>query len=232
MINLGFGATLALIAGIFAMFAILYVALQRNQRRNAADAADLRTWATDHSLGYADRDDRTWTGRWHFAPFGIGYRQHASQVVSGTWSGWTVAAFDYTYVLHGAPAQGTVSPTTDTMHFAVVVVALPTQLPWFDARRRTFHVLPHRDADAFPVGDEDFDRSYVVHAHDRSYALSAITPAVRSIIVDQGLTGIHVVDGRLFAWEGETHNKASVLPARLAALVACAAALPAAPVAG
>lgn len=232
VVTMTFGVVGGLVAigVVVLLLVVLYVVLQGNQRRHAADASAVDSWATSNGLTYVVRDDQTWTNRWHFAPFGIGDHQHADHVVTGTYQGREVAAFDYSYEVHGAAAQGTVTPTTDRYHFAVVVVRLAQPVPWFDARKRRHHLLPEHGGTELTVGDKAFDDSYIAHSDDRSYALSALAPPVRSMLVEQGLQGIHVVDGRLFAWQDQTHNKAAVLPGRLSAVVATAAGLPAAPV--
>lgn len=225
VVTFGTVGGLLLVAVAVLFLVVLYFVLQRNQGRHAADAAALGSWATDHGYTYAERDDQTWTNRWHFAPFGLGTTQHAEHVVSGSYGEQAFAAFDYRYEAEGGvSAAGTRSNMV--FHFAVIVVTLPQELPWFDARKRHAHLVPHHDGTEVTVGDKAFDGSFIVHADNQSYALSALAAPLRSMMTDQHLDGIHVVDGRLFAWQGQTHHKVATLPGRLAALTASAAGLP------
>jgi len=225
MITLGATGGIAVVLVVVLLFGVLIFFLRRNQASHAADAAALNAWATDHGYAYAERDDQTWTGRWRFLPFGTGDTQHADHVVTGRFGELDFGAFDYNFTNYGATAS-----SSATFHYAMIVVVLPTALPWFGARKRQFHALPHSpDDNEFPVGDQAFDDHYIVHADDRSYALTALTPALRALIVEQKLQGLRVVDGRLFAWVDQTHNKVATLPGRLAAVTEAATALPAAP---
>lgn len=224
--TLGLWGGILVILVVAALFGVLYYFLKRNLRNHEADAVALSAWATDHGYTYVERDDQTWTKRWHFFPFGTGDPQHADHVVSGKYGDLEFAAFDYNFTNYGATGSGSSSAT---LHFAMVVVKLAQSVPYFDARKRQHHLLPPHEANEFALGDKAFDDKYIVHADDQTYATSALVPSLLAMIVSQKLQGIHVVDGRLFAWVDQTHNKVATLPGRLAAIVEGAAALPSAP---
>lgn len=229
--TIGTAGGLIIFAVIIVFFVVLYFGLRRMQAGHAADAGAINTWATEHGYAYVERDDQTWTNGRHFPPFGMGTMQHAEHVVSGSYGKLPFAAFDYRYDTQGG-VTGAGTPSHATFHFAVIVVTLPQPVPWFDARKRHAHLLPHHDGNEVTVGDKAFDDHFIVHADDQGYALSALTQPLRSMLIDQHLDGIRVTaDGQLFGWQSQTHHTVATLPPRLAALAASAAGLPLEPVA-
>jgi hypothetical protein len=189
------------------------------ERRLKTDNAGMHAWSNDHGYAFADVDD-SWTGRWRFAPFGIGKFQHAKNVVSGDYRGLGFAAFDYSF-------DESASAQSHVWHYAIVVFQLPDDRPWLDVRDRKVH-LKGPDANEFTIGDKAFDDEWRIHSDNEAYTRSVLTESTRASLGTLKPSGIHLVDGRLFVWWMNSHNDAAVLPGRVEGVSQIAAALPAA----
>ena len=216
------------IVAIAAIFGAAYVVRVRYQRRVAAGDDEMHSWASTQGYDFAAADDSR-IGPWSFRPFDIGTHRHAKRVVSGTFSGRTFVAFDYTYETSGGPGPGTVATNNNMVwHFAVCIVQLPASLPDIAVDAKGVRDKVHLGSDSgIDLGDPEFGRHYRVRCNDPQMPAAVLPAATRSRLVSSRLTGVHITGDQLIAWQSQTHNKTEVLPERLTVLTDLVAAIPA-----
>lgn len=203
--------------GLFALVILAVIAFaiwsyKRNQKRVGA----LQQYALANGWAYVARDDRQWT-RWQQAPFNDGFDRRATNVLTGHHRGHDMVAFDYTYKTRTTDSQG--NSSTQTHHYRVCALALPTWLPTLEvgpenALTRLGNVMGMHDIE---LESEDFNRRFRVHAGDRKFAYDVLSP--RTIEKLMAMPAIHWrIDGQtIVSWDVGTLQVPDLLP-RLATL--------------
>jgi hypothetical protein len=215
------------VLGIALLVVVVIAAIplvRRQRRRFAAHNDEMQSWAASHGCNYAFEDDSQYAGH-SFYPFGQSDQQHAHRVITGKYAERTIAVYDFYFSTSGGgpgPAGGGVSDT----YFAMLVMDLPTTVPWLHVTERS-NLRRHADGDAVSTGDEAFDSVYVVFAADQEYAKSAVSATVRSGLPAQALSGMHIVNGRLFLWQTRHKHDVARIEDRLRFAATVAAELPA-----
>jgi hypothetical protein len=201
---------------VLVVLVIAAIPLYRRNKRVAKHHTDeMQSWAESHGCNYALEDDSQYDGH-TFYPFDPSEHQWAHRVITGTYAGRTIAAYD----LNIAQAS------TASIYFAMVVMQLPTTVPWLHVTERKN--LHHRDVkDAISTGDEAFDGVYAVFGDDQEFAKSAMSPTVRAGLPAQALSGMHIVNGRLFLWHTRRQHEVALLDDRLRFAATIVAELPA-----
>jgi hypothetical protein len=195
---------------------------RRNKRVFNAHNDEMQSWAVSHGCTYVFEDNSQYDG-YTFYPFGQSDRKYAHRVITGKYAERGIAVYDFYFATGtgGGPVGGGASD----VYFAMLVMELPTTVPWLHITERK-NLRHHADEDAISTGDEAFDSTYVLFATDKEYAKSAVSPTVRSGLPAQGLTGLHIVDGRLFLWQGHHKHDVALIEDRLRFAATVAAELP------
>jgi hypothetical protein len=193
---------------------------RRNKRVFNAHNDEMQSWAVSHGCSYVFEDNSQYDG-YSFYPFGQSDRQYAHRVVTGSYDERTIALYDFYFATGGGIGGG-----PNDVYFAMVVMTLPTAVPWLHVTERK-NLHHHADEDAVSTGDEAFDSVYAVFAKDQAYAKSAVSATVRSGLPAQSLSGMHIVDGRLFLWQTRHKHDVALIDDRLRFAATVAAELPA-----
>ena len=185
---------------------------RRNKRVFNAHNDEMESWAASHGYSYVFEDNSQYDG-YTFYPFGQSDLQYAHRVITGTYAEHAIAVYDFYYATAGS-AVGPAGSGPSDVYFAMLVMQLPATVPWLHVTERK-HLGRHADGDAISTGDEAFDATYVLFAKDQEYARSAISAPVRSGLPAQSLTGMHIVDGRLFLWQSRHKHDVALIDDRL-----------------
>ena len=149
---------------------------------------------------YTGEDD-SFAYRWSQAPFGVGDRRRARNVVRGTDHDVPFVAFDYQYDTETSDGRGHQVRTTH--HFGILSIPLPTALPPLQV---TPEDVIQRAAHAIGIGggidleSEDFNRSFTVHAHDPKFASDVLTPRTMEALLAAPPLAWRIEMADLVAW--------------------------------
>lgn len=193
---------------------------RRNKRKFNSHSDEMQSWAVSHGCNFAAEDDSQYDG-YTFYPFGQSDRRYAHRVITGTYAERSIAVYDFFFAAGGGGAVG----SNNDVYFAMLVMQLPTTVPWLHVTDQTHVNRQDRDL-AVSTGDEAFDRVYAVIAKNQEYAKSAMSATVRSGLPAQALTGMHIVDGKLFLWQTRHRHDVARIEDRLRFAAAVAAELP------
>ncbi|HMO10778.1 MAG TPA: hypothetical protein PKB06_04595, partial [Actinotalea sp.] len=153
---------LALVAGTVVL---AYLAGRRRRAELAAVAAR-RGWE------FAERDD-TWVAAFAGAPFGLGHRRRAVNVLRGTHGDRRFVAFDYCYDTTEAStdAEGRVSSREVTHWFTIVAVDADAVFPALEVTPESFFGrMMGRLTGDIQFESEAFNRAFTVRCPDREFA--------------------------------------------------------------
>ena len=209
---------------LLVLVAVAIPLARRNKRVFNAHNDEMQAWAGSQGFSYVFEDNSQYDG-YTFYPFGQSDRQYAHRVITGTYAERAIAVYDFYYATVGSGIGPAGSGPSDT-YFAMLVMQLPTNVPWLHVTERK-NLHRHADEDAISTGDEAFDTTYVLFAQDQKYANAALSATVRSGLPAQSLTGMHIVDGRLFLWQSHHKHEVALIDDRLRFAATVAAELPA-----
>jgi hypothetical protein len=193
--------------------------VRRKRRVFDAHNDEMQSWAASHGCTYVFEDNSQYRGH-TFYPFGQSDRQYAHRVITGKYAERTIAVYDFWFSTGGGGAG------PGDVYFAMLVMQLPTTVPWLHVTERK-HLHRNADEDAISTGDEAFDSVYALLAKDQEYAKTAVSATVRSGLPAQALSGMHIVDGRLFLWQARHKHDVTRIEDRLRFAAMVAAELPA-----
>jgi hypothetical protein len=191
---------------------------RRRQRIIDAHSDEMQSWAEAHDCNYVNEDSNQYAG-YTFYPFGQTSRQFAHRVITGKYATRTIAVYDF------ISSNGVERSASDDIQFAMIVMQVATGVPWLHVTERK-NLQPKVEADAISTGDEVFDTTYALFATDQQYAKSAVSATVRAGLPGQSLSGMHIVDGRLFLWQTRHQHDVALLEDRLRFAATVAAELP------
>jgi hypothetical protein len=198
----------------------VYQMWQRIQRRK-----QLQGFAASMGWTYRDSDPSLAT-RWHGYPFDQGFDRSAHTVVTGTNRGVPFVCLDYRYVTKDNSSRGS---ARTTHHVAVVAVALPTWLPGLQVRPED---ALHRAVESVGIGvgvqleSEDFNRRFVVTAHDPKFASDVLTPRTMQALLAAPPLAWRIDGSDLVSWSTGACGPTQLLQ-RLATLSAVVTGIPA-----
>jgi hypothetical protein len=192
--------------GIVVLLLVVGIPLwQRQKQKFKAHNDEMQAWAASHGCGFALEDNSQYEGL-SFYPFGHD-RQTANRVITGKYAERNVAVYDFYFTAGGGTQSSDV-------YFAMIVMQLPTTLPWLDVSKRID--LSHKSkAGGIGTGDEAFDTEYALFANDQESARSAVSATVRTGLPAQDLSGMHILNDRLFLWRTRRKHDVARIEDRL-----------------
>ncbi len=195
------------IAGVVAWFSYQQ-SVKRRQR--------LQQFAQSNGWTFVARDDTQCT-RWQRAPFNDGFDHRATNVMWGKHKSHDMLAFDYTYKTRSTDGQG--NSTTQTHHYRVCALALPTFLPLLEVGPE--NVLTRLGA-AVGVHDielesEDFNRRFRVNADDRKFAYDVLSARVMQALMNLPTFHWRIDGNSILSWDTGVGDPADLV-ARLSVL--------------
>ena len=195
------GTVLLFVAVAAVVGVIAYVQWKREQKRRSL----LIEWAAANKWSFAPADD-TWCARWQGAPFGEGDHRRARSVLTGEWKATPFASFDYSFQTHSSNGKG--GQTTQTHHYAVSTVRLPTYLPRLQV---TPENLLTRIGNAVGFDDielesEDFNRAFRVSANDPKFASDVLNARTMQLLLSRPHLSWRIEGTDILCWQdGEQH---------------------------
>ncbi|HUR50968.1 MAG TPA: hypothetical protein VMZ11_02475 [Mycobacteriales bacterium] len=161
-------------------------------------------------------DDR-WTERFSGDPFGEGDHRRACNVLTGSFRGRPLTAFDYSYQTHSTDSKG--NRTTTTHRYAICALALPAPLPTFELVPEGFlgrvgTVLGMQDIE---LESEDFNRRFRVRCEDAKLAYDLLPARTMQALLTRPALHVRLRAADAVCWEGGSHSPSELL-ARLDAL--------------
>lgn len=183
------------LAGFPVVAYLAYRSWRQDQRRKQ----QIQTWAAKNRYAYEAEND-AWCERWNGDPFGDGDHRRALNVVNGATSKRPFIAFDYSYQTHSSDGRG--GRSTQTHHYVVTAVQLPTFLPLLQVTpesvfTRIGHSLGLDDID---LESEDFNRRFRVHANDRKFASDVLTPRTMQSLLARPTMSWRINGTDILAW--------------------------------
>jgi hypothetical protein len=171
-------------------------------------------------------EDASYTTRWNGAPFGEGHSRRARDVVVGTFDNHQFVSFDYTYVTTESDGRG--GSHSETHHYAVSALALPTFLPAIcltpeSVMTRIGHVVGMQDIE---LESEAFNRKYRVQCPDPKFASDVLTPRTMELLLARPTLHFRIVGADVVCWEQGTTDPTKLL-ARISTLAGFVAGIPA-----
>jgi hypothetical protein len=172
-------------AALFIVVVLLAVAggiwsyQQAKKRRQA-----LQQYALANRWTYIPRDDSQCM-RWQRSPFDEGFDRRALNVLRGTFRSHDMLAFDYQYKTRTTDGEGRSS--TQTHHYRICALALPTWLPYLEVGpenvlTRLGGAVGLRDIE---LESEDFNRKFRVHANDAKFAYDVLSARTMAALLAQ-----------------------------------------------
>jgi hypothetical protein len=217
----GFGPVLLFGAAGFVLVLVVgwfgWKAAEERRRAFAALAAS-RGWQ------WVARDD-SWTERFGGEPFGRGDDRKAENVLTGTYEGRPVVAFDYSYETSSTDSKG--NRTTTTHRYAVCALGLPSWLPTLELGPES---LLSRFGNVLGLGDvelesEEFNRRYRVTASDPKFAYDVLHPRTMELLLARPTVSLRIAAADALAWDDGRHS-VTELDERLATLHAVLEGIP------
>lgn len=171
----------------------------KERREALAALAAQRGWT------WVDRDD-SWAERFSGDPFGEGSDRKAHNVLTGTYEGLPMAAFDYSYETYTTDSKG--HRTTHVHRYSVCALRLPSWLPTVEL---TPENLFTRVAGTLGLGDvelesEDFNRRFRVSASDPKLAYDVLHPRTMEALLARPAVGLRIGGEDAVVWEDGTHS--------------------------
>ena len=206
--------------GLVLVAVFAYFAYQADKKRRAM----LQSFALSKGWTYTPRDD-SWADRFDGTPFGEGESRRASNILSGSYEGAPMVAFDYSYETSTTDSKGNRSTTTH--RFAVCSLQLRALLPRLELSPETAltRLAGHLGMGDVELESEDFNRMYRVSARDPKFAYDVLNPRTMQALLAR--PALHMRLGGIDALSWETGRLEPVdLLARLSTLQLVIAGIP------
>lgn len=208
-----------LAAGFLTVFGLIAYAgyLAAKKRREAlAGLAAARGWT------YAERDDQ-YVDRFSGAPFGLGHRRRAENVLTGNHDGRSFVAFDYCYYTTetSTDAQGHTRTREQAHPYSVIALNLGAAVPELSVTPEGFfgRMVGRLTNSDIELESEVFNRAFTVHCADRKFATDVLHPRMMEYLLkdpdlgwslrDQSLLLVHAgrhavpeIDAKLLVGDG------------------------------
>ena len=203
------GVWLVIVAVAAIAITVAYLNWKKEQQRRDL----LAQWAFANKWTITPTDDE-WCSRWNGAPFDEGDHRRATNVITGAWKNSQFVSFDYSYQTHSSDGRGGTS--TQTHHFAVTSVHLPTYLPRLQV---TPENMLTRLGEAVGVSQdidlesEDFNRAFRVHANDAKFASDVPTPRTMQLLLSRPHFSWRVEGADIVCWQQGEQSPSGVTAA-------------------
>jgi hypothetical protein len=206
--------------GLALVLAVGFFAYQADKKRRAM----LQAYALSNGWSYLARDD-SWCERFAGSPFGEGQNRTAKNILSGSYEGAPMVAFDYSYQTSTTDSKGNRSTTTH--RFMVCALQLRAPLPRLELSPESALT---RLAGHFGFGDvelesEDFNRHYRVSAPDPKFAYDVLNPRTMEALLARPALHMRLSGIDAVCWESG-RLEPSDLVARLSTLQLVIAGIP------
>jgi hypothetical protein len=194
---------LAVVIGV----GVAYVNYVQAKKRREAFAA----FAAEQGFAYVPENDSL-AGQWAGTPFQTGDHWRARNVLSGSFQGHNIVAFDYSYQTHTTNGKG--QRRTTTHKFGVVVLQLPAPLPHLEVTHEG--IFGGAVANALGFADlqfesEQFNRAFRVKADDPRFGHAVIHPRMMELLLSRGEIGWRIEGNSLVGWDSGPHAPVEVM---------------------
>lgn len=200
------GVWLVIVAVAAVAITVAYFNYKREQQRKDL----LAQWAFANNWTIAPVDD-SWCTRWVGAPFNEGDHKRAKNVITGAWKNHPFVSFDFSYQTHSSDGRGATS--TQTHHYAVSSVQLPTYLPGLQVTpesalsRLGEAVGLNTDID---LESEDFNRAFRVRANNPKFASDVLTPRTMQMLLSRPHFSWRIEGADILCWQQGEQKPAEV----------------------
>ena len=178
------GAFLALfLLGLAIVLGVAILSYVQAKKRREAMLA----FASSRGWTYAVAEPRL-VGRFHGAPFGIGFGQRASNVIYGKHDGRDLVSFDYEYKTRSGSGK---DETTTTHHYSVLGLSMGALLPSLTVDPEGFfdRVVGRLTGGDIDLESEDFNRAFTVSCPDRKFASDVLHPQMMEYLLQHPQLG-------------------------------------------
>jgi hypothetical protein len=203
---------LLFVAGLGVVVVVGVLAWLADKRRRE----ELAAFAAEHGWTWVQRDDR-WCDAFEGAPFGLGHKRQAHNVLTGTHDGRRFVAFDYVYhtTETSTDAQGRTSQREVSHWYSVVGLGVGAAVPALSVAPENFFgralgKLTNRDIE---LESEEFNRAFTVRCRDRKFAFDVLHPRVMEYLLTVRDVAWRTTNGWAVVIEKGRHKPAEVLRA-------------------
>ena len=217
----GFGIFIFILFAAIIIAAAIYGAIAARKRRE-----ELATLALRLGLSYRADDDRSMADQFGFLnALARGSNRYAFNILSGTYQGHDVLAFDYHYETHSTDSKG--RRQTHHHFFSFFVLTLPQSFPELCIAREG---LFSKIAQAFGYDDIDlesaeFSRAFCVRSKDKKFAYDVChAQMMEYLLANRDLT--IEIEGRALALAFGTRLSAGQIESNLGRLIEIRSRLP------
>ncbi|MEW6742277.1 MAG: hypothetical protein AB1486_05920 [Planctomycetota bacterium] len=184
---------------IIAVIAIIIVVALVNQAKAKKRRDAMQTLAERLGLGFDPGKDRELAQRYAFLDkLRSGSDRYAFNVLSGTYQGHAVLAFDYHYETHSTDSKG--HRQTHHHYFSFFILRLPIPFPELAIGKESFF---SKVAQAFGYDDIDFEshefsRKFCVRSRDKKFAYDIChARMIEYLLSNEDLTRFRIRTARL-----------------------------------
>lgn len=211
---------LLFVAGLAVVVAVGIYGYQVDKKRRAL----LQSFALSSGWTYTARDD-AWCERFLGSPFGEGDNRKANNVLTGSYEGVPMVAFDYSYETSTTDSKGNRSKTTH--RFAVCSVRMPAWLPVLELSPESTltRLAGHIGFGDVELESEDFNRYYRVTARDPKFAYDVLNPRTMAALLARPALHMRLSGVDAVCWESGRLMPPDLL-ARLSTLQLLVAGIP------
>jgi Protein of unknown function (DUF3137) len=204
----GAAITLVVVVGVLSYLSA------KKRRETLALLASQRGWT------YVERDDR-WVDQFDGAPFGTGHDRRADNVMTGTYDGRPMVAFDYRYSTTetSTDAEGHTQTHTEVHPFSVLALNSGARFPELSVTPEGFfgRMVGRLTNTDIELESEQFNRAFTVRSADRKFATDVLHPRMMEFLLQIPDRGWTLRAGWLVAARPGRHS-VEQLDARLADL--------------
>ena len=185
-------ASVLLVLGVVSVFGLVVAVAVYTYRQEQKRIAEIAGFAASQGWQFSKLDPFGLTDRWDGTPFGKGYARTVKNVVSGTYEGMPLVAFDYSYKESSGSGS---NRNTTTYRFVVVALGMPCALPEVSLTpeglfSRLGNVLGFQDIE---LESEDFNRRYRVRCENPKLAMDVLTPRTMEFLLANDVLAFRLV---------------------------------------
>lgn len=167
----------------------------RGRRRDQALQALARQQGWDLVL----RDD-TWADAFEGEPFGRGRGRRAEHVLTGTYGGRDLVAFDYSFRTSSTDGNG--QRQSRTHRYDVAVLRLPAAVPLVEVKASAWSgLLPRVFGRRLELESEDFNARYRVRADEPRLAYDVLPPRTMQLLLERPDVSLRLLGGVALTWD-------------------------------
>jgi hypothetical protein len=199
--------------GLVLVLAVGIYSYQADKKRRAL----LQAYAQSNGWTYLARDD-SWCSRFEGTPFGQGDSRKASNILTGSYDGLPMVAFDYSYETSTTDSKGHRSKTTH--RYAVCALQLPAWLPELELSPESAltRLAGHLGFGDVELESEDFNRHYRVSARNPKFAYDVLHPRTMQTLLGRPALHMRLSGADAVCWENGRLEPAELV-ARLSTLL-------------